>query len=532
MQSATVGTIVPWSGNASTVPEGWLQCNGQTLEGTDYPILASIIGNTYGPTGGLGPRSYGTYNLGDVFRLPNLNGRVLTDYEDPYISNDAQYAHLLMGQTSASQAVGGLSIKSGEIDALRQSNTHALTGLTGSGSGSGLSIVVDVDAVGRAGVTSITADGTGWTEDELITIPAASLPSGTDELVLKVEWIKPSVRDTLLPTGVGKTQLISGDGSGVTPPTSANAVSDINFSVSDSGNLAGQIRSFSVNPPSYFKSFYVIPRKLSKDHMPPHRHANPGILPGYKTAVADGPDVEGFQCPFANGCCENNNKERLIVSPSGTSDIDEFNQDAANPGGWGLVTRYAAGTTLIMGDAPKLSNTSSVGSTGQPYSAPQPVWEGPIPRPIGATYDGTSGGSYTNPYTSSTNNLGQTYKNWYSYNGDGNGMIGQQNAADAIASNLYTAAANATSKTWPTALNHNKEYHTQSTSHNHYSFEVTMNPGFLRTPTVVPVNDIKINSSLSGTTNTIAAQNVPSALNINVDVKTPSISMMYIIRAF
>ena len=140
MQSATVGTIVPWSGNASTVPEGWLQCNGQTLEGTDYPILASIIGNTYGPTGGLGPRSYGTYNLGDVFRLPNLNGRVLTDYEDPYISNDAQYAHLLMGQTSASQAVGGLSIKSGEIDALRQSNTHALTGLTGSGSGSGLSL--------------------------------------------------------------------------------------------------------------------------------------------------------------------------------------------------------------------------------------------------------------------------------------------------------------------------------------------------------------------------------------------------------
>ena len=59
-----------------------------------------------------------------------------------------------------------------------------------------------------------------------------------------------------------------------------------------------------------------------------------------------------------------------------------------------------------------------------------------------------------------------------------------------------------------------------------------MNPGFLRTPTIVPVNDIKVNSSLSGTTNTIAAQNVPSALNINVDVKTPSISMMYIIRAF
>ena len=531
MQSSTVGTIVPWSGDAQSIPDGWLQCNGQTLEGSSYPMLANVIGNTYGPSGGLGPRTYGSYVLGDVFRLPNLNGRVLADYEDPYVSNDAQYAHLLMGQTSASQSAGGISIKSGEIDPLRQSNTYALTGLTGSGNGEALDIVVDVDAVGRAGVTSITNGGTGWAEDETITILAATLPSGTDNLVLKIEWIKPSVRDTLLPTGVGSTQLIQGDGSGVAPPTSANAVADINFAVSDSGNLAGQIRGFSINPPSYFKTFYTIPRKLSKDHMPPHRHSNPSTNPGYSTAVPDGPPVETFQCPYAKPCCENNNKEREIEAGSG-GDIDEFNQDAANPGGWGLVTRYAAGTTLIMGDGPKVSNSTSVGSTGQAYSAPQPVWEGPIPRPLGASYDGTAGGSYTNRFTDANSSLGQTAKNWYSYTGDGNGMIGQQTAADAIASNLYTAAADQTSKTWMTALNHTDEYHQNQSAHNHYSFEVTMNPGFLRTPTIVPVNDIKVSSSLSGTANTIAAQNVPSALNINVDVKTPSISMMYIIRAF
>ena len=78
MQGASVGTILPWVGNASSIPDGWLQCTGQTLEATEYPLLASVLGNTYGPTGGLGGRAYGGYVSGDNFRLPNLNGRVLT----------------------------------------------------------------------------------------------------------------------------------------------------------------------------------------------------------------------------------------------------------------------------------------------------------------------------------------------------------------------------------------------------------------------------------------------------------------------
>ena len=59
-----------------------------------------------------------------------------------------------------------------------------------------------------------------------------------------------------------------------------------------------------------------------------------------------------------------------------------------------------------------------------------------------------------------------------------------------------------------------------------------MNAGYLKAPTTIPVDNIKIQSSLSGTANTIAAQNIPSALNINVDMKTASLSMMYLIRAF
>ena len=59
-----------------------------------------------------------------------------------------------------------------------------------------------------------------------------------------------------------------------------------------------------------------------------------------------------------------------------------------------------------------------------------------------------------------------------------------------------------------------------------------MNAGFLRPPTIVPVNNIQVDSALSGTSTNVAAQNVPSALNINIDIKTPALSMMYLIRAY
>ena len=57
-----VGTILPWSGSASTIPEGWLSCRSSgSLKVTDYPDLYRTIGNTYGGAEGV------------TFNLPNLN---------------------------------------------------------------------------------------------------------------------------------------------------------------------------------------------------------------------------------------------------------------------------------------------------------------------------------------------------------------------------------------------------------------------------------------------------------------------------
>ena len=503
MRAAQVGTIMPWVGDNASKPDGWLECNGQTIEAIDYPILASVIGNTYGPANGLNNRTYGNYLLGDQFAIPALNGRVLTDYEPSLVN----VANLQMGQTYPSGAVGGLIILRGETDVTRTQQTVNVTSGTadlvvGTGvAGSGLQLTVDCDVNGRVGVSNIVSKGSGFSTGDELTIPA-SVFNGNDSIVLQIAWVLPSVADVLTPTGAGATQLIDSDGSTVSPPTALNAAADLNFVVTDSQNLTAQIKNFSVNPPAYFKSYHTIPRKLSKDHMPPHRHSGPsGIGGGYSIASADAGHVEGFQCPGIVGAVEGNQKEKALT-PGAGGDID-----SVDPGVL-LVTYYEDGITVMSTFGPRKNTVSAIGQ-----HTPMPAWTGPIPRALNGTYpnecnyrESSQAGFFTNK------------KNWY-----GNQTADQINQAAGV------------SQTYPTTLNHTKEEMTGNdsiNSHNHYSFEVVMNAGYVRPPTIVPVDNIQVQSNLTGSPTNVGVQNIPSALNINVDVKTPALSMMYLIRAY
>ena len=504
MRAAQVGTIMPWVGDNSSKPDGWLECNGQTLEAVDYPILASVIGNTYGPANGLNNRTYGNYLLGDQFKLPSLNGRVLTDYEPSLVN----VTNLQMGQTYASGAVGGLITLEGETDITRTSQTVNITSNTtqlvlGTGvTGVGLQLTVDCDVNGRVGVSNVVDKGSGFSTGDKLTIPA-SVFSGNDDIVLQVAWVLPSVADVLTPTGAGQTVLIDGDGSTVSPPTALNATADLNFVVTDSQNMTAQIRNFSVNPPAYFKSYYSIPRKLSKDHMPAHRHSGPdGAGAGYSLASPDAGYVEGFQCPVVQAAVEGNQKERRLADGAGGD------TDSVNPGTM-LVTYFEEGVTLV----PTIQATkNNVAVVGQHIG--MPAWTGPIPRALNGTFP-----NECNYRESSQSGFFLNKKNWY---------------GDQTADQINQAAG--VSQTYPTTLNHIKENMTgvgnSINSHNHYSFEVIMNAGYVRPPTIVPVDNIQVQSNLTGAPTNVGVQNIPSELNINVDVKTPALSMMYLIRAY
>lgn len=60
MKGLPIGAILPWASDQSSIPTGWIVCNGATISNTRYPILFSVIGNSYGGT------------VGSTYRLPPL----------------------------------------------------------------------------------------------------------------------------------------------------------------------------------------------------------------------------------------------------------------------------------------------------------------------------------------------------------------------------------------------------------------------------------------------------------------------------
>ena len=83
MKAAAIGTIMPWGGDLTGIPPGWLICNGQTLEADDFPLLTQVIGDNYGGTslGGTFPNYTGS------IALPNINQRALVDLDSAYFDN-------------------------------------------------------------------------------------------------------------------------------------------------------------------------------------------------------------------------------------------------------------------------------------------------------------------------------------------------------------------------------------------------------------------------------------------------------------
>ena len=115
MKTAKIGTILPWAGDGgngflpSNLPKGYLVCDGSTKNASDYPLLASVLGDTYGgdmtqPNGDHYTFPYVDPNDGSNnanFRLPNLSNRLPLDLEPA----DLDKAEYQMGQNDPKNVV-------------------------------------------------------------------------------------------------------------------------------------------------------------------------------------------------------------------------------------------------------------------------------------------------------------------------------------------------------------------------------------------------------------------------------------------
>lgn len=105
------GSVIAYAGDAAKVPEGWLLCDGSTVQRSMYPALFAAIGTTWGSADGLS------------FNIPDLRGRFLRGTSG--VSNndpDCATRSVPVGSTvSGCSAVGTL-----QADAIG-SHSHTIT---------------------------------------------------------------------------------------------------------------------------------------------------------------------------------------------------------------------------------------------------------------------------------------------------------------------------------------------------------------------------------------------------------------------
>ena len=386
MKSAPVGTIMPWGGqssqgnNPANIPTGWIVCDGRTFEAADYPLLASIIGNTYGPTDTSIVGNFPDFDEGDVFRVPNLNGRSMVDLELSYLQN-SKYQ---FGQPDAEAVIG---------------------------------------------------------------------------------------------------DLISEDGTGVTPPTIYSADTDLEFQLDPIDTMAGKIQNISLNDPTWSKTYYTIGRKLGIDHTPGHKHKGQ-----YTTAFPSGKYVQVFEAPTVQLSGNPNYESANLTGIQNTDTADQW------PNGFGSMTYYDE-NTLVLTEETKTFTQDQI---------PKPALARTIP----------AHGAFTEAFTDT-----------YNYNHHMKQVTGVFPPPVTIFGkpNYYNGDAGTT---YPTNLSHIGQDFTDQTvaSHNHFSFDVSMNISGLRIPPNIAVNNVQ--------SYTVNVSDIPDALNILMDNQTASQTVFMIIRAY
>ena len=465
---APVGTIMPWTGGsavgeeADDIPRGWLICNAgmKGLNAADYPILASIIGNEYGP--------FPDVSIGQQL---GINFGIVNSF--PYNKD----------------------LTAGHVDTFDLPNLNQVA-------------LVDLE------MSMIDTDSSNGDSDVTVVGPYVSRNGST---------------------GTQAKTLVKSD-------------IDLSFNVEPSNNLAGRITGIIMDPPIYFTSAYVIPRKLGIDHTPRHTHrpASEADTDQFWSAYPNASPVLEF-IP-GKAVRANSFTQTTTVQPASQRG-DTLPAQQFNPG-YGQFTWYDSedgGTSMVLtnrqwnigsdtdgdGDVDtkkKIPDTDVYPGTPattrtiegfnqtefayqDDYSAVAAVAAdahvGAFPPP--GKYQGRRN-YYASPDINRTHRgseMPMTYINDMQYSG-----------AQPVNTNVPETGG----KTFATTLNHPSErWAGDLRAHNHDAMEVSMGSG-LSIPATLLVNDVS-----TGTTNPVTQE---TALTVAVNPNTPSLTMMYIMRAF
>jgi microcystin-dependent protein len=140
IEGIPTATIVPWS--SSSVPTGFLECNGAAVSRSTYSALFAIIGTTYGA--GDGASTFNLPDLQDNVAIGKSGTKALastgganTVQSTGNVGGSTANATLSTAQLASHNHVIGTGINSGNPPGFRPeaSQSNTTTGSTGSGTG-------------------------------------------------------------------------------------------------------------------------------------------------------------------------------------------------------------------------------------------------------------------------------------------------------------------------------------------------------------------------------------------------------------
>ena len=277
--------------------------------------------------------------------------------------------------------------------------------------------------------------------------------------------------------------LISEDGTGVTPPTIYSADTDLQFQLDPIDTMAGKIQNITMNDPTWSKTYYTIGRKLGIDHTPGHKHKGQ-----YTTAFTSGKYVQVFEAPTVQLSGNPGYESANLTGIQNTDTADQW------PNGYGSMTYYDENTLVLTDQAQSFTQDQ----------IPTPALQRTIP----------SHGAFTEAF-SDTYNYNHHMKQVTGVFPPPTTVFGRPNYLNGDVGTTY-----------PTNLSHVGQDFTDATvaSHNHFSFDISMNMGGLRIPPNIAVNNVQ--------SYTVNVSDIPDALNILMDNQTASQTVIMIIRAY
>lgn len=513
MKSVKIGTIMPWAGDGndgfllSNIPKGWLLCDGKTYLAKNYPLLASLIADSYGGTNFTVSSTSGNfpaYNSDVTFVVPNLTARCLMDLELSMITN-TKYQY---GQSDCATVLGTKVSDYGttvSIPTLISANAD-------------INFTIDSTLVFTGKMTEIT-----------ITDPDFNATINTVNRKLGINHTPghnhPGTLDSIEVDGSGpmlfepSKMKVSGTVTNQCPSTKAFTSCEPDNDRGSSwqngfGNITyygSETREDTLPDTSTFKVYNSISGTKDYSLVPAQNwpsSLNSNFLGSSYTTSFSNTTIKTHQQPAWTG-----------MFPKPGTYFNKRNY-------FGINTDVT-GDTGIQDDPEAVTATTftsvTIGASASKFSLP-------AGSNIGTSFDKikpfmliSDSGGYIPSGTQVLNIIrtGGTSTSNYVYE------------IELSASTTNTTSQSSLSVTfrhgtYPTTMNNLEDGQDPNSDvfkgHNHGSFEIQMSKGSLSGPATYPVSNISIGS--------VAPQNINDALNIIADITAPSLSLTYIIKAY